>query len=87
MTLPWLGREPNVPYKNSGSRPRLVMGMDKNSYVRGFTDALELVLVELQRAKDLEDARERVRTLYGLALEHKLDEIQRQLGYIPTNCS
>jgi len=56
--------------------------MDKPSYIRGFNDALELVMVELQRAKDLEDAKARIRSLYGLAVEHKLEEIKRQLGYM-----
>jgi len=62
------------------------MGMDRQSYVRGFQDALELVLAELERAEDLEDAKKRIRALWSLAMEHKLDEIQRQLGYIATDC-
>jgi len=41
---------------------------------------------EIRSDEDIEDARKRVRALYGLALEHKLNEIQRQLGYISTNC-
>ena len=60
--------------------------MDRQSYVRGFQDALELVLAELERAEDLEDAKKRVRVMWNLAMEHKLGEIQRQLGYITTDC-
>ena len=57
------------------------MGMDRDSYVRGFTDALEMVLVELQKCRDLDEAVKRIKAMYGLALEHKLDELKRQLGY------
>jgi len=45
-------------------------------YERGFTDALELV------ASDLEDAKARVKALLGLALEHKMTELKRRLGYV-----
>jgi len=53
-----------------------------NDYERGFTDALELVMSELEDAKDLEDARARIRALLSLALEHKMTELKRRLGYI-----
>ena len=55
--------------------------MGSSSYVRGFTDALEMVLLEIKRAKDLEDLRRRVELMLGLATEHKIDQIARQLGY------
>ncbi len=51
-------------------------------YERGFTDALELVASELEEAKDLEDAKARVKALLGLALEHKMTELKRRLGYV-----
>lgn len=51
-------------------------------YERGFTDALELVASELEEARDVEDARARVRLLLGLALEHKMEELRRRLGYV-----
>ena len=51
-------------------------------YERGFTDALELVVSELEDARDLEDARTRVRLLLSLALEHKMTELKRRLGYV-----
>ena len=35
--------------------------MDRASYMRGFQDALELALAEIERARDLEDARKRIR--------------------------
>ena len=37
---------------------------------------------EIRSDEDIEDARKRVRALYGLALEHKLDEFKKQLGYL-----
>jgi len=60
--------------------------MDRTDYMRGFQNALELALAEIERARDLEDTRKRIRTLWSLAVEHKLDEIQRQLGCISTDC-
>ena len=51
-------------------------------YERGFTDALELVVSELEDAKDLKDAKERVRLLLSLALEHKMTELKHRLGYV-----
>ncbi len=53
-----------------------------SNYERDFTDALELVMSELEDAKDLEDARTRVRLLLSLALEHKMMELKRRLGYV-----
>ena len=49
-------------------------------YERGFTDALELVVSELEDAKDLKDAKERVKLLLSLALEHKMTELKTQTG-------
>jgi len=51
-------------------------------YERGFTDALELVVSELEEAKNLKDAKERVRLLLSLALEHKMTELKHRLGYV-----
>lgn len=51
-------------------------------YERGFTDALELVVSELEEARDLEDAKARVRLLLSLALEHKMTELKHRLGYV-----
>ena len=51
-------------------------------YERGFTDALELVVSELEDAENLEDARTRVKLLLSLALEHKMTELKRRLGYV-----
>jgi len=55
--------------------------MMENDYVRGFTDALEMVLLEFKRVKDLEDLRRRVELMLGLAVEHKIDKIAQRLGY------
>ena len=51
-------------------------------YERGFTDALELVVSELEDAKDLKDAKERVKLPLSLALEHKMTELKHRLGYV-----
>ena len=53
-----------------------------SDYERGFTDALELVVSELEDAEDLEDARTRVELLLSLALEHKMTELKRRVGYV-----
>ena len=53
-----------------------------SDYERGFTDALELVVSELEDAENLEDARTRVKLLLSLALEHKMTELKRRLGYV-----
>ena len=47
-----------------------------SDYERGFTDALELVVSEL------EDARTRVELLLSLTLEHKMTELKRRVGYV-----
>ena len=48
-----------------------------SDYERGFTDALELDVSELEETRDLE-----VRLLLGLALEHKVTELKHKLGYV-----
>ena len=48
----------------------------------GFHSALELVMSELENAKDLKDAKERVRLLLSLALEHKMTELKHKLSYV-----
>jgi len=53
-----------------------------SDYERGFTDALKLVVSELEDAENLEDARTRVKLLLSLALEHKMTELKRRLGYV-----
>ena len=53
-----------------------------SDYERGFTDALELVVSELENAKDLEDARTRVELLLSLTLEHKMTELKHRLGCV-----
>ena len=53
-----------------------------SDYERGFTDALELVVSELENAKDLEDARTRIELLLSLTLEHKMTELKRRVGYV-----
>ena len=55
--------------------------MGNKDYIRGFIDAVEIALLELRRAKDLEDARRRLEKIYTLAVEHKIDQVARELGY------
>ena len=55
--------------------------MGNKEYLRGFIDAVEIALLELRRAKDLEDARRRLEKIYTLAVEHKIDQVARELGY------
>jgi len=55
--------------------------MGSKEYLRGFIDAVEIALLELRRAKDLEDARRRLEKIYTLAVEHKIDQVARELGY------
>jgi len=55
--------------------------MSRTDYLRGFVDALEMVMIEVKRAKNLRDARRRIEAMLGMALEHKIEELARQLGY------
>ena len=50
-------------------------------YLRGFTDCAEMILLELKKAKDLEDARKRVEYILSAAVEKKIEELARRLGY------
>jgi len=50
-------------------------------YVRGFNDALEMVLLLLKRVKSLDDARQKIEELLGTAVERKIEELARELGY------
>jgi len=55
--------------------------MGKTDYIRGFNDALELVLLAIKEAKDVEDVRKRVEEILGAVVERKIEELARQLGY------
>ena len=57
------------------------MQMGKTDYIRGFNDALELVLLAIKEAKDVEDVRKRVEEILGAVVERKIEELARQLGY------
>jgi len=50
-------------------------------YVHGFVDAISMVLLELQEVESLEELRERLEIMLGLAIECKIDIIARKLGY------
>ena len=49
-------------------------------YIRGFEDALELVMTVLAEVRDLEGARERVRYYMVLVKERKFERIKYMLG-------
>ena len=55
--------------------------MGKTDYIRGFNDALELVLLAIKQAKDVEDVRRRVEEILGAVVERKIEELARELGY------
>ena len=55
--------------------------MGKTDYIRGFNDALELVLLAIKEAKDVEDVRKRVEEILGAVVERKIEELARELGY------
>lgn len=54
--------------------------MQDPSYARGFEDALELVMIALDEAKKLEEAKERVRYYMSLIKERKFEKIRYMLG-------
>ena len=55
--------------------------MGKTDYIRGFNDALELVLLLLKQVRSVDEAREKIEELHGTAVEKKIEELARQLGY------
>ena len=52
---------------------------DTLAYNRGFEDALELCLADLEKTKTLEEAREKVRCYLGLVKENKLERLRKML--------
>jgi len=50
-------------------------------YVRGFNDALEMVLLIVKSAKSVDEVRQKVEELLGATVEKKIEELARQLGY------
>ena len=52
------------------------------SYAEGFEDAAELCLHELKKAKDLEDAKERVKKIIQLVKERKFERIKSMLALL-----
>ena len=57
--------------------PSRVRQMGNKDYIRGFTDALEMTLLELRRARDLEDAKKRIEGL--LARADNPEELMKRL--------
>jgi len=50
------------------------------SYQRGFEDAVELCLMEIEKTENIEEIRRRIQYLLGLVKEHKFDQIKQRLG-------
>jgi len=54
--------------------------MDKDSYLKGFEDCLDLILIELRKAKNLEDAKLRIEVIYTELKENKYEAIRKMLN-------
>ncbi|WP_187152667.1 hypothetical protein [Acidianus manzaensis] len=54
--------------------------MDKDSYVKGFEDCLDFVLIELKKSKDLNDAKTRIEVIYTEFKENKYETIKKMLN-------
>jgi len=52
---------------------------DISDYNRGFEDALELCLADLEETKTLEEAKAKVRSYLGLLKEHKLKRLRKMV--------
>ena len=52
------------------------------SYAEGFEDATELCLHELKKAKDLEDAKQRIQKIIRLVKEKKFERIKSMLALL-----
>lgn len=53
--------------------------MSQESYRRGWEDAIELCLYELERAKSLEEAGQKIKELLGLVKEDKIERLKEML--------
>jgi hypothetical protein len=54
--------------------------VDKDSYLKGFEDCLDLVLIELKKSKDLKDAKIRIEVIYTEFKENKYQTIKKVLN-------
>jgi len=52
------------------------------SYAEGFEDATELCLHEVEKAKDLEDAKRRIQKIIQLVKERKFERIKSMLALL-----
>lgn len=52
------------------------------SYAEGFEDATELCLHEVEKAKDLEDAKRRIQKIIRLVKERKFERIKSMLALL-----
>ena len=55
--------------------------MGRTDYIRGFNDAVEMILMAIKDAKDLDEAREIIKRILGAVVEHKIEQIAREIGY------
>jgi len=70
-----------VPYIPEGPRAGRGGVLVDERYAHGFIDAIALALLEVKKARSLEELRERLEIIYGLAVEHKLEMLAQRLGY------
>ncbi|WP_167738485.1 hypothetical protein [Saccharolobus sp. E5-1-F] len=54
--------------------------MDKDCYLKGFEDCLDLVLIELKKSKNLEEAKVRIEVIYTELKENKYEVIRKMLN-------
>lgn len=55
--------------------------MSKADFILGVSVGIELALLALRRAKDVEDARKRLERVLGPVTEKKIEELAKELGY------
>ena len=60
----------------------MVGELDRESYRRGFEDAAELCLSEINESKTLKEAKQRVETVLSLIKEDKLERLKQILWVI-----
>ncbi len=54
--------------------------MDRDAYLRGFEDALDIVLFTLYKCNDISEARSKIEELYADFKESKCLHVKKALG-------
>ena len=55
--------------------------MGRTDYLRGFNDAVEMILMVMKSAKDLNEAREIIERILGTVVERKIEQLAKEMGY------